>query len=162
MGVLLSDLSPKAREQIAVKLAIEEARKRRVASGKTREKKSGKGENKLHAKKVNGFLADGTPHIFDSMREYRRYEELSLLEQRGVIHDLRIQVPFELLPKQKKADGKAERAVSYIADFVYQRDGETVVEDSKGYRNPASAAYAKFVLKRKMMLYFHGITVREV
>ena len=43
-----------------------------------------------------------------------------------------------------------------------RQGGETVVEDSKGFRDTSSAAYRLFVMKRKMMLYFHGITVREV
>lgn len=47
-------------------------------------------------------------------------------------------------------------------DFVYTQDGETVVEDVKGYRDPASAGYAKYVIKRKLMLYRYGIRVREV
>lgn len=47
-------------------------------------------------------------------------------------------------------------------NFVYQKDGETVVEDSKGFRDTASATYRVFVMKRKLMLYIHGISVREV
>ena len=80
-----------------------------------------------------------TPHgSFDSRREY------------------------ELLPSQRM-DGKCvERPLHYIADFVYTQDGETVVEDVKGYRDPASAGYAKYVIKRKLMLYRYGIRVREV
>ena len=53
-------------------------------------------------------------------------------------------------------------AVVYIADFVYQKDGQTVVEDVKGFRDPSSATYAKFVLKRKMMLWIHGIRIKEI
>ena len=68
-----------------------------------------------------------------------------------------------LIPAQK-IDGKVfERAVKYRADFVYKdKNGETVVEDVKGYRDPSSAGFAKFVLKRKLMLYVHGIRIREV
>ena len=55
-----------------------------------------------------------------------------------------------------------EKGIEYVADFVYEQGGETVVEDSKGFRDTSSAAYRLFVMKRKMMLYFHGITVREV
>ena len=66
---------------------------------------------------------------------------------------------------------KLEKAVSGDLDwnavkdsirFIVKKDGETVVEDSKGYRNPSSAPYAKFVLKRKLMLWIHGIRITEV
>ena len=78
------------------------------------------------------------------------------------ISELRRQVKYELLPSQRM-DGKCvERPLHYIADFVYTQDGETVVEDVKGYRDPASAGYAKYVIKRKLMLYRYGIRVREV
>ena len=55
--------------------------------------------------------------------------ELKLLQRAGKIRNLRCQVPFELVPKQ---DG--ERAVKYIADFVYEENGSMVVEDAKGFR----------------------------
>ena len=94
-----------------------------------------------------------TPHgAFDSKREYRRYQELMLLQRAGKISELRRQVKYELLPSQRM-DGKCvERPLHYIAD----------VEDVKGYRDPASAGYAKYVIKRKLMLYRYGIRVREV
>ena len=63
----------------------------------------------------------------------------------------------------RKVRGKLlEEELSYIADFVYQKDGKTVVEDSKGYRNPASATYRIFVIKRKLMRYLKGIEIQEV
>lgn len=88
---------------------------------------------------------------FDSQKEAARWQELRLLERGGLITDLRLQVPFELIPKQP-----GERAVNYIADFVYTENGETVVEDAKGVRTQA------YVLKRKLMLERHGIRIREV
>lgn len=144
MAISLTDLSPKARQQAIVKL------------GKVvREQK----ENKLHAKKVQGTLADGTQHTFDSKHEYERYQALALLKRSGVISDLQIQVPFELIPKQKKSSGY-ERHVKYIADFVYVKDGQKVVEDAKGYKK--GAIYELFVIKRKLMLERYGIEVKEV
>ena len=99
---------------------------------------------------------------FDSQKEAARYQELCLLQRVGKIAGLETQVKYELIPPQKR-DGKVvERGVSYIADFVYFQDGKKVVEDVKGYRDPSSAGYAKFVLKRKMMLYFHGIEIKEI
>ncbi len=111
---------------------------------------------------------------FDSKKEYKRWCELKLAERAGEITELRRQVKYVLIPSQREKvwndkkncfeDGKViEREVSYVADFVYKnRLGFEVVEDVKGYRNPSSAGYAKFAIKRKMMLYFHQIRIQEV
>lgn len=116
--------------------------------------------NKLNAVKTN---FDGIK--FDSKSEAKRYTELKMLQAAGVISDLKTQVKYVLIPSQRDDKGKViEKECSYIADFVYY-DNEaqkTIVEDVKGYRNPASATYAKFVIKRKLMLYIHGIKVVEV
>ena len=99
---------------------------------------------------------------FDSMKEYRRWVELSLLQRAGTIQELERQVKFQLLPAQyEKSDGKKrgkclERAVNYVADFVYIEDGVKVVEDTKGFKTK------DYILKRKMMLYFHGIRIKEI
>ena len=99
---------------------------------------------------------------YDSKKEYQRHCDLMLMEKAGLISQLQRQVKYELIPTQR-IDGKVvERPISYIADFVYHKDGGWVVEDVKGYRDPASAGYAKFVLKRKMMLWIHGIRITEV
>lgn len=94
---------------------------------------------------------------FDSIRERDRYLELKLLQRAGEISELDTQVKFELIPSQRY-DGKVvERPVTYIADFVYKdKLGNVVVEDAKGHRT------TEYILKRKMMLYFLGIRVREV
>lgn len=107
--------------------------------------------NKYHNKVVT---IDG--ETFDSKKEAKRWRELLLLEKAGAITELKRQVKFELLPSQR-IDGKVvERPASYVADFVYKQDGKTVVEDTKGFRT------ADYILKRKMMLYFHGIRVKEI
>lgn len=95
---------------------------------------------------------------FDSMREARRFYELQLLERAGEISDLKRQVAFELIPAQRDEGGKLlERSVRYIADFTYtDKDGSYVVEDAKGFRTET------YILKKKMMLFFHGIRIREV
>lgn len=122
----------------------------------------------------NKVTVDGIE--FDSKKEAQRYAELKLLQRAGKISGLELQRVFELIPAQyetfprygKKGqplkDGKRclEQSVVYKADFVYIQDGEIVVEDVKGYRDPASAGYAKFVLKRKMLLYFYGIKIKEI
>ena len=92
-----------------------------------------------------------TEGTFDSKRELTRWRELQMLEKAGEIHNLRRQVKFELIPKVGK-----NRATHYIADFVYKRDGETVIEDAKGYRTEV------YKLKRKLMAWVHGIEIKEV
>lgn len=93
---------------------------------------------------------------FDSIKECQRYCELKLMQRAGVISDLQMQVSFELIPSQR-VDGKVvERAVNYVADFVYTENGKTVVEDTKGFRTK------DYILKRKLMLWLHGIRIREV
>lgn len=102
--------------------------------------------SKYHATRT---VVDGI--TFDSKREAARYAELKLMQRAGLISDLRRQVKYELIPKQQ-----GERAVSYIADFVYSEDGQTVVEDVKGVRTPV------YRIKKKLMLWRHGVRIREV
>lgn len=107
---------------------------------------------------------------FDSRREYNRFVELQLLERAGQIQALELQKKFVLIPAQYETferygkagqrlkDGKRciEKECAYIADFVYTENGETVVEDTKGMRTK------DYIIKRKLMLYTHGIKIKEV
>ncbi len=117
---------------------------------------------KYHNRKIT---RDGV--TFDSRKEYRRYEELLLLQQAGEISNLRRQVKFVLIPTQREPNqigprggvrkGKLlEHECSYIADFVYTENGKTVVEDTKGMKTK------DYIIKRKLMLYVHNIRIREV
>lgn len=128
-----------------------------------------KQQTKYYNKKV---VIDGIE--FDSQKEGQRYKELRLMQRAGKINQLRLQVPFELIPNQyetvtvqlktktKQVQKLVERKVEYVADFVYNdlEKGETVVEDVKGYR--LGGAYAVFQIKRKLMLQVYGIKVREI
>ena len=155
MGINFSDLPPKAQEQVKIKYAIEEARRRQNTFARNLSRKEKK-EQKYHAKKT---VVDGIE--FDSAKEANRWSELRLMEKAGDISDLRRQVEYELIPKQTAEDGTTERAVRYIADFVYtDHDGKTVVEDVKGYKR--GQAYTVFAIKRKLMLQRYGIAVKEV
>lgn len=111
------------------------------------------------------FTFDGEE--FDSKREFRRFCELSRLEKAGEITGLQRQVKFVLIPTQREPDtigprggikrGKViEKECSYLADFVYIKDGETVIEDSKGFRTK------EYKIKKKLMLWVHGIRIQEV
>ena len=106
--------------------------------------------------------------IYDSKKEARRAVELTLLERAGKISDLQMQVKFVLIPTQREADtvgarggikkGKViEKECAYYADFVYKdANGKTVVEDTKGFRT------ADYIIKRKLMLYIHGVKIVEL
>ena len=109
---------------------------------------------------------------FDSKREAARYQELKLLERAGVISFLQRQTKFQLIPDQhapsnavytkgprkgQRKPGKLlEKECSYIADFCYIQNGETVVEDAKGYRTEV------YRIKKKLMLERYGIQIKEV
>lgn len=104
--------------------------------------------NKYHARKSGGYA---------SRKEHRRANELKLLQKAGIISNLREQVRYELIPAQYDNQGKLiERACSYVADFVYtEKNGETIVEDTKGMRTDV------YRIKRKLMLHVHGVKIIE-
>lgn len=124
--------------------------------------------SKYHSKKIyiyedgltaaaSGLRGHGrVKMIFDSSREYDRFCSLYLEEKAGLISDLRRQVRYELIPTQYVGGKLTERSCSYIADFVYEQNGKTIVEDSKGFKTP------EYIIKRKLMLYVHGIQIKEV
>lgn len=129
--------------------------------------KNYRSKSKYNAKKVE---IDGIR--FDSVKESRRFLELKAMQEAEVISDLKRQVKYVLIPAQRepetvgkrggKIKGKLlERECSYVADFVYKdSQGNTVVEDVKGYRG--GGAYEIFKIKRKLMLYVHGIKIIEI
>lgn len=109
---------------------------------------SPKKANKYHAQRAGRYA---------SRKEQRRAIQLKLLLLAGRISNLREQVPYQLIPAQRDNNGKLiERPCAYIADFVYtDHDGRTVVEDTKGMRTDV------YRIKRKLMLYVHGIRITE-
>ena len=94
---------------------------------------------------------------FDSKAEHKRWCYLVMLAKAKEITDLQRQVRYELIPELARPRGGKERPTAYLADFVYRdKAGNTVVEDVKGAVTP------EFRLKRKLMLWVHGIEVQEV
>lgn len=128
----LEDLPPKMQEQV--------------------ERKLNGDKSKYHARKTE---VDGM--VFDSVKESERYRTLKLLERAGEIKNLKLQPRF-LLQEPFMCDGKRERKIEYVADFQYDRNGRTVIEDVKGDRTQV------YKLKRKLFLYRYGdsIDFREV
>lgn len=91
---------------------------------------------------------------FDSAKEAKRYTELRDMERAGEIQELRLQVPFEILPSFE-CDGVKYRGMKYIADFVYYRNGVRLVEDVKGAKTP------EYRMKKKLMAYMNHINIKE-
>ena len=83
---------------------------------------------------------------FDSNLEAERYRQLKLLQRAKQISNLRLQVPF-LLQEGFKKNGKTHRKIEYIADFVYEENGQTIVEDTKGMKTET------FKIKQKLFEY---------
>lgn len=83
---------------------------------------------------------------FDSNLEAERYRQLKLLQRAKQISNLKLQVPF-ILQEGFKKNGKTHRKIEYIADFVYEENGQTVVEDTKGMKTEA------FKIKQKLFEY---------
>ena len=124
-----------------------------------------KRQSKYGSKKVT---YDGME--FDSKKEMYRYIRLKSMQEEGLISDLRMQVPFEIIPavyeeetvqlktKVKTVTKCVQRAAYYVADFVYKdKDGNMVVEDVKGSSNILTS---EFRLKMKLMRYVHGIQIK--
>lgn len=103
-----------------------------------------------------------------SHKEHDRATQLKLKQRAGLISNLREQVSYTLIPTQYGQCGTdlkgkpvrvlLEHSCRYVADFVYtdNETGQEVVEDAKGYRTK------EYIIKRKLMLYIHGIRIKEV
>lgn len=184
MAIDISRLGAAAQKQILKKLReadvkkIEREEKERIAGGGAKAAPAVReNKNKLHAERTE----DG----YASKREAKRAAELRLMEQAGKIQNLREQVRYVLVPAiyetesgklvkdwaekpKKELEGQygklkiLERSLVYVSDFVYEQDGETVVEDAKGMKKSNAAIYRIFVAKRKLLLHEYGIRVREV
>lgn len=109
---------------------------------------------KYHNKKI---IYEGK--TFGSKKEFERYLMLKGMQNQGMIQDLQTQVKYELIPAHYEVQGKKqvciERSCNYYADFVYKRNGKTIVEDTKGYHTK------EYLIKRKLMLWIYGIQIEE-
>lgn len=108
---------------------------------------------------------------WDSKLEYYRYLVLLDAQRRGVIRNIERQVRFELIPEQREKvtlqritkrgvtyrtrERVVELSCCYDADFVYEKDGRTIIEDTKGYHTK------DYIIKRKLMR-LQGNPIREV
>jgi len=105
-----------------------------------------KSRSKYGAKKT---VVDGI--TFDSKWEAERYGQLKAMERGGLVTELELQVPYNIIVNDQKI-------CKYIADFRYKlehSDGtiEDVVEDAKGVETP------EFKLKKKLMKAVFNIEI---
>ena len=128
----------------------------------------GKTKSKYNNKKVevNG-------HLFDSKKEANYYLFLLQKLNNNEIENLRMQVPFELLPavwkeevvhlktKDKTVKRCVQRATNYVADFVYSISG-TGEEEVVDVKSAITRKNSEYRLKKKMMLALKGIEIIEV
>lgn len=99
-------------------------------------------KNKYGNKKTKGF---------DSAKEWRRNQELEIMQRAGEISELNRQVPFTLMPSYTITDETTKqgfrtvREIRYIADFTYIKNGKRIIEDVKGMQTEV------FKIKRKLL-----------
>ena len=94
--------------------------------------------------------------LFDSRHEATRWIELKYMERAGLITDLRRQVPFELIPAVRSGRKVIQRAITYVADFVYTQSGTQVIEDAKGVKTDV------YRIKKKLLYWRYGYEIKEV
>ena len=130
------------------------------------------GNSKYHNKKV---WYDGIK--FDSGKEKDYYIYLKKKEQEGEITNLRMQVPFIVIPKVmgkktvvkhlkrgdriEEKDYVRQQETKYFADFVYE-DSVTGKEEVIDVKSKITRKKESYILKKKMMLAFLGIEIVEV
>lgn len=103
-----------------------------------------KNPSKYHAQKT---VVDGVE--YDSKKESKRAQELEYLEKLGKIKNLQKQVRFILQDRYVNNEGRKIRPISYVADFVYEENGQKVVEDVK---SPATRTQS-YLIKKKMFQF---------
>lgn len=91
---------------------------------------------------------------FDSRREAARWTQLAAMQKAGEICALERQVVYVLAPGVA-INGRKVPPLRYIADFVYERGEETVIEDVKG------VITGEYRIKRHLMAA-KGLTITEV
>ncbi|MFA6270765.1 MAG: DUF1064 domain-containing protein [Candidatus Paceibacterota bacterium] len=107
-----------------------------------------KGYEPLKGNKYGAIRTEHNGRVFASKGEAARARELELRQQAGEISNLEYQVRYPL-----KVNGQL--VGHYVADFVYQEDGQKIVEDFKGRKTPI------YNRSKKMMKAIYGIEIRE-
>ena len=86
---------------------------------------------------------------FDSKKEFEYYLLLKDKEKRGLVFNIKRQVPLEIQPAFTDKSGVKHRAITYKADFVYtdRLTGTTRYIDVKGFKTEV------YKLKKKLLAY---------
>ena len=94
---------------------------------------------------------------FDSKKEFEYYLILKDKEKRGLVFNIKRQVPLEIQPAFTDKTGVKHRAIIYKADFVYtdRLTGTERYIDVKGFRTEV------YKLKKKLLAY-KNIIIEEV
>lgn len=173
MAINLSDLPPKYQQQ-AVEKYMKQQKRRGPAPPAAAVQNTDRAA-KYRNTPTERVTASGAVLRFDSQKEARRYDHLTLRQQAGEIHDLRLQVDFTLQEAYTDQEGRRIRAIRYRADFTYYRPPEDgshaaywadragvpwvlVVEDVKS--RPTRTR--EYLIKRKLMKERRGIDITEV
>lgn len=102
------------------------------------------------ANKFGNIITEIDGFKFRSKLEGNRYLQLKMMNQAGLIHEFKKQVPYDLYVE-------GVYITRYIADFVVTYpDGTVVVEDTKGVETEA------FKIKKNLMLATLGIEIQII
>ena len=94
---------------------------------------------------------------FDSKKEFEYYLILKDKEKRGLVFNIKRQVPLEIQPAFTDKTGVKHRAIIYKADFVYtdRLTGTERYIDVKGFKTEV------YKIKKKLLAY-KNIIIEEV
>ncbi len=129
------------------RISLDEFR-RQQSEAKPQEGKAAKGKQGPRHGKFNAIAVETEHGRFDSKMEYQRFLQLDLMQRAGVISDLKRQIRYPLVIGDTLV-------CTYIADFVYDENGRTVVEDSKGFKT------REYLMKKNLMKKVLGIEIFE-
>ncbi len=85
--------------------------------------------------------------LFGSEAEMRAYKVLRIAAGHGLISDLKLQPRYVLQEPFTDGQGTRHRAVAYVGDFYFIREGKRVVVDVKGREAPGFRAKWKMAIK---------------
>ena len=113
------------------------------------------GRNKYGNKPTERILPNGKTINFGSKKEAAYYDSLLIQQRMGLVRNIRLQYQFLLKPAYTDGEtGERFRAVSYLADFVFERneDGQwkRVIVDTKGGKRKGTRT-STYAIKRKLM-----------
>lgn len=109
-----------------------------------------KGAQKKSKSKYNAIKCTIDGITFDSKLEAKHYMTLRNLVRSGEISQLQTQVDYPL-------EVNGVHIANYKADFVYvNKDGDTLVEDTKGFLTK------EYRLKKKLVKAIYGVDIIEV